>query len=636
MKHLIKRFLDGGISRRSFLSALGALGINTMAARSMALSLAPFQRAEGDPGTENSPSWIREVRGTGGALLVAQLKAAGVQYIFFNPSSGEAPFFDALVDEPDLHPIKALQEGALAAMADGYAKASGKTPFVLLAHPGLPNAMTQMFNTWKDQIPLVVAAGYSNVDALGQDGFEAADHMEEIPAPITKWHWMVETAEKIPETTRRAFKFASTAPCGPVFVAYPENLLEEQSKALIMDQAKFNLPMKIRPDPAAVEQAARLLLEAKNPLVYVGDEIVWCGAQKEVIELAELLGLPVTRSASIGWSKPFPTRHPLYLGDYLARMRYPGAVDMMLNLGSRMPYPGSRLATFANLKLIQIRLDPTNLAREYATDVPIFADLKLAITDLVAALRSMATASRLQQIGDARRAKSQEFTAKLREFRSGIARQRWDNSPISNERVGAELEQVLDKDTCVVTEIGSGSTIDRMMYFGGGDKSYFSNSGKALGWGVPASFGIKLAQPDLPVVAVVGDGAFLFSGPQPLWSFARYRAPVTIIVQNNGSYNDERNRMFYKGGRQFQTGRDMACYLGDPDVDFVKAAKAFGVEGEAVTEPAALRPALERSKRATAQGSPYLLDVHVERNGVGGASDWHPSFSIKALRKREV
>jgi len=108
------------------------------------------------------------------------------------------------------------------------------------------------------------------------------------------------------------------------------------------------------------------------------------------------------------------------------------------------------------------------------------------------------------------------------------------------------------------------------------------------GWGLPAAFGVKLAHPDSQVVSVVGDGAFLFAGPQPLWSYARYKAPVTLIVCNNRSYNNERNRIWNIGGRQFQTGRDMTCYLGDPDIDYAKLASGFGVEGEIVAEPAQL------------------------------------------------
>ncbi|MFY9530548.1 MAG: thiamine pyrophosphate-binding protein [Candidatus Acidiferrales bacterium] len=636
MKNLIKQYLDHGISRRQFMSGLGALGISASAANSMAHSLAPFLQATQDAKAEDTtPSWMRDVGGTGGALLAAQLKAAGVQYIFFNPSSGAAPFFDALVDEPDIHVIEALQEGAVAAMADGYAKASGKTPFVICARPGFPNAMTQIFNTWKDRIPVVVATDYVSRGNLGEDAFEDTDHMEIMAQPITKWHWVAETSEKIPEITRRAMKFASTPPCGPVFLAFPEDTLRDEVKATVMDQAKFDVPMKIRPDAALVEQAARLLLESQNPVLYVGDELVWCGAQKEVVELAELLGLPVTRDETnvIGWSKPFPTHHPLYVGAYLRELRYPGKVDVMLNLGSRMPY-GERVDP--KVKLIQVRLDPTNLARVAPTEVAMVADLKLALTDLLAALRSIATQARLKQISEARTTKTREYTGKMEEFRQSIARSLWDHSPLSFERLGSELESVLEKDACFVADIDSGQKMENFIRFGGADKQYFSTTGAALGWGLPAGFGVKLAHPDLPVVAVVGDGSFLFSGPQPLWSFARYSAPVTIIVCNNRSYNNERNRIWNTGGKQFQMGRDMTCYLGDPDVDYAKAATSFGVEGEIVVEPSTLRAALERAKRATADGRPYLLDVHIERGGIGADSMWHPPYSVAALRQRKV
>jgi thiamine pyrophosphate-dependent acetolactate synthase large subunit-like protein len=633
MKHLIKQYLDSRISRRELLSGLGTLGITAAAANSMAQSLAPFLPAAEDA-AGNASSGSRNVKGNGGALLVAQLKASGIEHIFFNPSSGAAPFFDALVDEPNMHLIKALQEGAIVAMADGYAKASGKTPFVICARPGFPNSMTQLYNTWKDEIPMVVAVDYVGRATLGEDGFQDADHLELMAHPITKWNWVAQSAEKIPEVTRRAFKFASTMPSGPVFLAYPEDIFDEEAQAAVIDQAKFEVSMRVRPDASLIEKAARMLLEAQSPVLYVGDEIARCGGQKEVVELAELLGLPVTRDGgTIGWSKAFPTKHPLYLGANLRELRYPGHVDVMLNLGSRLSY-GERIEP--GIKLIQVRMDPANLARTAPTDAAIFGDLKFATADLIAALKSMATADRLRKIGQERAAKTHEYTATMRKFRESIGRETWNHSPVSYERLGMELESVLDKDACVVAESDSGRKMEDFMSFGGSDKQFFSTSGAALGWGLPAAFGVKLAHPDLPVVAVVGDGAFLFAGPQPLWSYARYKAPVTIIVCNNRSYNNERNRIWNVGGRQFQTGRDMACYLGDPDIDYAKIASGFGVEGEIVAEPAQLQPALERAKRATAEGRPYLLDVHIERNGIGATSTWYPPYSVADLRQRKV
>ncbi len=639
MKELIRQYLDRGINRRGFLSGMTAVGLSATAAKSMASSLAAFQApaSGGASAAPATPAWMREMTGTGGAALVAQLKAAGIEYIFFNPSTGEAPIYDAMVDETDMHLIKALQEGALAAMADGYTKASGKMAFVMCARPGLPNCMTQMFNSWKDRIPLLVAVDDAGIDSLGQDAFEEAEHIGEMTRSMTKWYWGVEKAEKIAEVTRRALKFASTDPAGPTFVSYPENLLHEEVTTTIMDQEKFTVPMKIRPDTDQVEQAAKMLLEANNPLLYVGDEITWAGAGKEVVELAELLGLPATRPpGSLGWSKPFPNQHPLYLGDYQREMRYPGKVDVMLNIGARMPYAGANPKINRNVKLIQARLDAGNMARNYATELAMVSDPKHAAADLISALRSMATDTRLEQIRKDRTEKTHAYTAGRREFLQQIAKKRWDRSPLSVERLGVEMEEVLDKDTVLVAEIDSGRTIENLMSFSSSEKLFLSNGGRALGWGLPAGFGVKLAMPDRPVVAIMGDGAFLFSGPQPLWSYARYRAPVTIMVLNNRSYNNERNRIWAKGGRQYEISRDMVCYMGDPDMDFVKIASGFGVEGEVVEEPTQIRPALERSKRATASGTPYLLDVRIERNGIGAASTWHPEFTVASLRTRNV
>src|SRR5438045_8571025 len=160
------------MSRRELMSGLPAIGVSTVGAKAMAQSLETF----GQGGA--AAAAMRELRGTGGALFVQQLKAAGVEYIFFNPSTGDFPIFDALVDEPSIQLIKGVQEGAVVAMADGYARASGKTGVVIVANVGLPNAMTQMVNSWKDQIPILVAVASVEQDALGSDLTQESDHSQ--------------------------------------------------------------------------------------------------------------------------------------------------------------------------------------------------------------------------------------------------------------------------------------------------------------------------------------------------------------------------------------------------------------------------------------------------------------------------
>jgi thiamine pyrophosphate-dependent acetolactate synthase large subunit-like protein len=627
MKDLIKQYLDNGMSRRQLMTGLSALGMSAVAVKSVAQSLDTF--GQGSP----PASAVREMKATGGALFVQQLKAAGVEHIFFNPSTGDYPIFDALVDEPAIHLIKGIHEGAVVAMADGYARASGKTGVVIVANIGLPNAMTQMVNSWKDQIPILVAVASVEQDALGRDLFQESDHCEVMTQPITKWYWAAKTTASIPETLRRGMKFASTSPCGPVFLSLPTNTLREQATANIWDQAKFDVPMRIRPDQNDIAKAARMLIEAKNPLMSVGDEATWCRAGKELVELAELLGLPVTgQQGSLGfWSRPFPTRHPLFIGPQLRDMRYPGKPDVLLNLGNRY---GERATP--GTQLISIRLDPASLARGAPVDLAMVADIRLAAADLIAAIRSLAPASRLKEIAEERAPRTRAYTAEMREFRQKIARENAERVPVSLERIGLELESNLDKDTCYVCDVDSGKTMDPLMSFGGADKQYIGTGPNVLGWGLAAAFGAKLARPDVPVVSVVGAGRFCFSGPQPLWTQARYHAPVMNIVLNNHSYNNERNRIWHYGGRQFKTGRDMTCYLGSPDIDYAKAAGAFGVEGEVVKEPDKLKGALDRAKRAIAEGRPYLLDIHTHRDGVGAASTWHPPYSVADLRSRRV
>jgi benzoylformate decarboxylase len=626
MKDLVKQYLDRGISRRTFSAGLVAAGFSGAAAKSMAQSLAA-------PLASRAPGGIREMRGTGGAIFVQQLKAAGVEYIFFNPSTGDCPIYDALLDEPGIQVIQGVQEGACVAMADGYARVSGKPGIVVIANVGLPNALTQLVNSWKDQIPVLLAAGSGGQGTLGGEAFQEYDHIEDMTQPITKWHWVAQTTDAIAATTRRALKFATTPPCGPVYLSLPEDLLRTEASTPIYDRALFNVPMLIRPGKDDIEKAARVLIEAKNPLISIGDEITQCRGEKELLQLAELLGLPVSgQASSLGFcSKPFPTRHPLFIGTYLKTMRFPGAVDVHLNLGwkhGEQYMPGATQ--------ISIRRDPTSLARTAPVDLGIVADLKLAMTDLIDAVNSLATPARLKSIADERSRRVSEYSSQRAKLIQKIAQVHAESSEIRMERLGVELELALEKDTIYVCDVDSGKNLDPFMSFGGDDKQYVATGPSVFGWGIAAGLGARLAAPDRPVVSVVGDGSFLFGGPQPLWSLARYHVPNTVIVLNNKSYNNERNRIWMRGGAQFKTGRDMTCYLGDPDVDYAKAAQAFGVDGENVRQATDIAPALARAKRANAEGRPYLLDVDVQREGLGAASTWYSAYSVANKRTRKV
>jgi benzoylformate decarboxylase len=631
MKDLIRQYLDQGISRRTLMRGLGAAGLSGGVAKSIIDSLMPTPAMAQEAAATGA---VRQVHASGGSLYMQQLKAAGVKYVFFNPSTGDAPFYDALVDIPEIQLIKGVQEGAVVGMADGYARLSGNIGVAHIANVGLPNGMTQLVNSFKDNIPVLLTVAAFGTEVEGRDYAQDYEHQEPMLAPITKSWWLAESTADIPDVTRRVIKFATTQPSGPVFLSIPDDLLRAQATAPIYDGSLFNVAMKIRPDRKDVETVAKMLIEAKNPLLSVGDEITMSHAEAEVVELAELLGLTACGQAGQGnWSKPFPTRNPLYIGAFAANMRFPGDVDVHLNIGDQGAERSMKGAT-----LISMRNNPTGLGRVWPVNLGMVCDIKLGVADLLAAVRSMATKDRLKQIADDRVGRVHDYSAAQAKMLQTIAADLNNGSSIKMERLGVELEGHMDKDAIYVSDCDSGRTMDPLISWGGGGgRSYISTGPNILGWGIAAATGAKLAMPDRPVLSCVGDGSCMFGGPQPLWSQARYNAPITNIVVNNRSYNNERNRIWsFIAGQQFKMGKDMTCYNGSPDVDFAKAAQAFGVEGEVVSDPNTLKPALARAKKANVDGRPYLLDVHVDRDGVGAESTWYPPFSIAEQRTRKV
>jgi len=229
---------------------------------------------------------------------------------------------------------------------------------VIVANIGLPNAMTQMVNSWKDQIPILVAVASVEQDALGRDLTQETDHGEVMTQPITKWHWSAKTTEGIPETTRRHEVRVDRA----LRTGVP---LAADQCAARTGQGRDLGPGQVRcadahpSDKDDIEKDRARAHRGAHPLISVGDEIAWCRAEKELLKLAELLGLPVAgQSLTLGyWSRPFPTQHPLYVGALLRDMRYPGKPDVLLNLGNKF---GERASP--GTRLISIRVDPASLA----------------------------------------------------------------------------------------------------------------------------------------------------------------------------------------------------------------------------------------------------------------------------------
>jgi len=239
-----------------------------------------------------------------------------------------------------------------------------------------------------------------------------------------------------------------------------------------------------------------------------------------------------------------------------------------------------------------------------------------------------------------RRQRFDEVKAATDAFRAAYiasAREQWSSSPITWPRLLLTLDEMLDDDAIVVEEVGTEDWVLRSFAFAEGKKTKIGRTlGRALGWGLGASIGVKLANPDRQVVALLGDGGFLFGQSDAFWSMSRYDVPVITVIGNNRSYDEPRNNIFMRGGRAQQQGKDMICYLGSPDVEYSDIARAYGIKGERVNAPDDFPAAMQRAIATTREGRPYLLDVRVARTGLGADSTWYPRYSVAASRTRKV
>jgi acetolactate synthase I/II/III large subunit len=641
MRELVRSYLQNGLSRRGFVERMLQSGFTVAAANSVLTSLAPAFAQEV---SQQAQPFTRKFRGTGGELLAEQLRAAGVEYLFVGNGTGVSPLCDAAVDRPDLKVVLAVHEGLCVAMADGYSRAARKTAFSMVSRVGIPGASSNMYNAMKDRSALVIATDHMETGATGRDGHEDFDDTLEPVKQFTKWRWNIDSAARIPEWTMKAFKLTSTPPGGPTYLMFPRDILVSKNvEAEIFQPGTFDVSMSVRADPAAIDKIARALIEAKSPLVCTGPEVWRSKAIPHLVELAELLSIPVTSGderEGFRVACNFPTNHPLFLGGYAPNMRYPRNVDLILNLGGKLPDGGTGDPLIPrSVKIVDVRIEASDIGTNYPLYAGVAADVKQVAADLVTAIKSMVTADRLVKIRGDRLEQTKQFTARLTQARQQAMKAEWDKAPLTWERLSSDINDSVERDAYIVTEFGTeGPKALRQFTFAEGEKTLIGRtSGSGLGWGVGAAVGVKIAQPDKQVICMQGDGGFLFgSQPMALWTMSRYQIPVITVIYNNRSYNETRERSFAEGGRQVQTGMDMLSYLGDPDVDFAKLAGAFGVPGEQVVTPDQIKPAMKRAIQATRDGKPYLIDALVGRTGHGAELTSYPKLSVADMRSRKV
>ncbi len=632
MRDLVSDLICGNISRRSFLTSLVAASFAPSAARAALAAVEPLV-----PGSPLPPDFTRSVTGTGADLLVEQMIEAGAEYLFVSNGSGLGAVCDALVDHPELQLIQATQEGQVVSIADGYAKASGKTAFGMFSRVGLPHSSSNMYNAMKDRSPLVLFSDHSDTDREGTDSHEDVDDWTDAVAPYTKWRWTARQPERIAEWVRNAYKVSSVLPGGPTHVRIPRNVLYENDvTGEIFSREALHISMDLRADEKEIERAARYMLAAQSPLLYVGPEVSQTNARAALVELAELLAIPVTQHRS--FYADFPNFHPLYLGELPAVQSYlsvyPKPIDCFINFGARFPTRSSVLDP--RHPVIHASVEATAIGRNTPLSSALLGRLDITAKALVESIQSLASQRQLEERTAERRRACAAHTAAVRQARLEAGRKS-KGSPVPWPRLMYELRRQMEEDAIVVEELGTEhKTLSFFPFADDAMTKIGRTEGRALGWGVGASAGVKLAQPNRQVVSLQGDGGFLFGQTDSLWTMSRYDIPVMTVVTNNHSYEETRWQILNRNGRAGRAGRDYISYLGDPDVDFTKLASAYNIPGAVVSSSDELEGAIRRGLRTLKDGRPFMLDVRTRTLGAGATLTWYPDYSVADRRTRKV
>ena len=627
MRELVRAYLEHGISRRSFVEKLSAIGFTAAAASAI---LEPLEASEeAGSGTPAAP-----IRGTGGDLCVAQAKAAGVKYLFTNPGSFEVGFFDAWVDQPGLHMIMGLHEGIVIAMADGYHRVSRQPAFVNVhAIAGTAQMGGQLYNASRDGSALVITAGLNDNELFSDEatlaprpGFDQKDAARQF----TKVCWDARKAESIPVMLRRAFKEAATEPGGPVYLAIAHYALEAKDvSGQILPAERFLHRARVRPNASAVEKAAKMLVTAKMPLLIAGDEVWKSGAQSAVVELAQTLGAPVMNGLQA--YRNFPARHPHNAGTFsMASPVVKRGPDVIVFIGARDM--GGRVIPDSpelppSAKIIRIGIETASMSRNYATDLALVGDVRESVADLMAALAAAKSKDALKQLAAERFAGIHPILQQTRTATNKAVQANFGMNPMHPDELGHHVARNIAPNSIVVSENITGKYDAFPFSYKDSEMMWLSNTGLSLGWGVGASIGAQLAAPNRPVVCAIGDGSVMYSA-SGFWTQARYGIPVLTMVWNNRNYQTVRQAYAGYKGRMASSDHYAGMYLGSPDIDFVKLAQSQGVDGEKVDRADQLEAAIKRGRKVTDSGKPYLLDVEIARYGGGASSTWYEKFKL--------
>jgi benzoylformate decarboxylase len=548
---------------------------------------------------------------SGKRAFLALLKQEGVELLFGNPGTTELPLMDALAVETGLRYVLGLQEAAVMAMADGYAQASGKLA-VANVHvaPGLGNALGMLYDAQKAAAPILLTAGQHDQSFNFSEPILWAD-LPTIARPFVKWSAEVRRIEDLPRAVHRAAKTALAPPTGPVFLSLPADVLNAEADIDLGSPTR--VAPRLRGDRAALEAAAQLLTAAERPVIVAGDAVAQSGAHAELAQLAEFIGAPVY-AEGVANTASFPSSHPLFHG---AMPRLAPGIRAILQQHDVLFSVGGDLFTLSlpsdvepmpeGLAIVHLDTDAWELGKNYAARAAILGDPKATLPELAALLSERMSAAQQAQ-ARTRLDAARTAIAAEREALHAKARVEAGKTPLRPLALWQAMAEMLPRDVVVVEEALSSAPGLRQLLRSDDPQSFFGLRGGGIGWGLPAAIGVKLALPQRPVVALVGDGSAMYTC-QALWTAAHDRVGVVFVILNNRSYRILKQRTTAMKGFAAQTDRYVGMDLTDPPIDYVGLARSLGLKAE---RAATLSETVDLLRRFLDAGGPGLIEVELD------------------------
>jgi acetolactate synthase-1/2/3 large subunit len=545
---------------------------------------------------------------SGARTVLECLKREGVELIFGLPGGAVLPIYDALYDFEGLRHVLVRQEAAAGHAAEGYARTTGKVGVCLVTSgPAATNLVTALQDAMMDSIPIVAFTGQVPTHLIGNDAFQEADNCG-ITRPCTKHNFLVKDGKDLGPIIREAFHLAATGRPGPVHVDLPKDILVKETELVWPERVHLrSYNPTYEGHPGQVKKAARLLVKARRPVLYVGGGVISSDASAELRELAEITQIPVTTTLmGLG---AFPSAHPLSLemlgmhGTYYANMAVHHS-DVLVAVGARFDdrVTGKVEAFAPQAEIIHIDIDPSSISKNIKVHVPIVGDCRRVLRGLVEAVREEMAQPAPAGLKEARH----QWAAQIAEWRAKFPlRYDWSDDVVKPQYVIQELSNLTGGEAFVVTGVGQHQMWAAQYYKFTHPRRWCTSGGLGtMGYGLPTAMGVQAAQPGRLVINIDGDGSFAMNSQELATCFTE-RLPVKTVIINNSGHGMVRQwqRIIY---------HERYCAIDLPGVpDWVRLAEAYGCVGLRVTRPSEVVPALEKMLSTPA---PVVLDVCVDKD----------------------